>query len=112
MMKQSEKRSLQHVFVIGAKSLGAYGGYETFVQKLTEYHQEHPRLRYHVACKANGDGHMDESKLSGVERISDSEFRYQNARCFKIKLPSSCSMRNQLCQSLKLWQSVATQIRF
>lgn len=88
MMKQSEKRSLQHVFVIGAKSLGAYGGYETFVQKLTEYHQEHPRLRYHIVCKANGDGHMDESKLSGVERISDSEFRYQNARCFKIKLPS------------------------
>ena len=29
----------QHVFLVGAKSLGAYGGYETFVNKLTEYHQ-------------------------------------------------------------------------
>lgn len=30
---------VQNVFLIGAKSLGAYGGYETFVYKLTEYHQ-------------------------------------------------------------------------
>ena len=25
----------QHVFLVGAKSLGAYGGYETFINKLT-----------------------------------------------------------------------------
>ena len=30
---------MQHVFIVGSKSLGAYGGYETFVYKLTEYHQ-------------------------------------------------------------------------
>ena len=30
---------VQHVYLVGAKSLGAYGGYETFVYKLTEYHQ-------------------------------------------------------------------------
>lgn len=30
---------MQHVFLVGAKSLGAYGGYETFINKLTEYHQ-------------------------------------------------------------------------
>ena len=34
-----EKMDVQHVFLVGAKSLGAYGGYETFVYKLTEYHQ-------------------------------------------------------------------------
>ena len=28
---------VQHVYLVGAKSLGAYGGYETFVYKLTEY---------------------------------------------------------------------------
>ena len=28
--------SVQHVFVIGSKSIGQYGGYETFVDKLTE----------------------------------------------------------------------------
>ena len=31
-----QERKVQHVFLVGAKSLGAYGGYETFVYKLTE----------------------------------------------------------------------------
>ena len=31
------KKDVQHVFLVGAKSLGAYGGYETFIYKLTEY---------------------------------------------------------------------------
>lgn len=47
---------VQHVYLVGAKSLGAYGGYETFVYKLTEYHQNKENIKYHVACKANGDG--------------------------------------------------------
>ena len=67
---------MQHVFIVGAKSLGAYGGYETFVYKLTEYHQNNDKIKYHIACKANGDGCMDESKLSRVERISDAEFEF------------------------------------
>ena len=79
---------MQHVFIVGSKSLGAYGGYETFVDKLTEYHQNNENIKYHVACKANGDGCMDESTLSGVERLSDSEFVYHNAHCFKIKVPN------------------------
>lgn len=60
---------MQHVFIVGAKSLGAYGGYETFVDKLTEYHQDNDKIKYHIACKANGDGHMDESKLSNIKKI-------------------------------------------
>ena len=79
---------MQHVFIVGSKSLGAYGGYETFVDKLTEYHQNNENIRYHVACKANGDGCMDESTLSGVEKLSESEFVYHNAHCFKIKVPN------------------------
>lgn len=85
---------MQHVFLIGAKSLGAYGGYETFVNKLTEYHQLNGKIKYHIACKANGDGSMDESKLDGVSEIkrekkgSVIEFAYHNARCFKIKVPN------------------------
>lgn len=79
---------IQHVFLVGAKSLGAYGGYETFVNKLTEYHQNNPKIKYHVACKANGDGCMDEIKLDGVTRISENEFEYHNAHCFKIPLPN------------------------
>lgn len=77
----------QHVFLIGAKSLGAYGGYETFINKLTEYHQHDPRIRYHIACKANGDGSMAETDLDGATSISDSEFIYHNAHCFKIRVP-------------------------
>ncbi len=78
---------MQHVFVVGAKSFGMYGGYETFINKLTEYHQDVQELKYHVACKANGDGCMDESVLQGVQRLSDTEFIYHNAHCFKIKVP-------------------------
>lgn len=76
-----------NVFLVGAKSLGAYGGYETFVYKLTEYHRNNPKIKYHVACKANGDGCMDERKLQGVIKISDNEFIFNNARCFKIHIP-------------------------
>lgn len=79
---------VQHVFLVGAKSLGAYGGYETFVNKLTEYHQDKKNIQYHVACKANGDGCMDETKVDGVTSISDNEFIYHNARCFKIHVPN------------------------
>lgn len=78
---------VQHVFLVGAKSLGAYGGYETFINKLTEYHQNEKRIQYHVACKGNGEGCMDETKLEGVRRVSDSTFIYHNAQCFKIAIP-------------------------
>lgn len=79
---------MQHVFIIGAKSLGAYGGFETFVYKLTEYHLNNKKIKYHVACKANGSGYMDESKLDNVKRINDDEFEIQNAHCYKIHVPN------------------------
>lgn len=84
----------RHVFLVGAKSLGAYGGYETFINKLTEYHQDHPQVTYHVACKANGDGAMDESTLSGVTPLLHgkdgpvTEFMYNGAHCRKIRVPN------------------------
>ena len=81
------KKEVQHVYLVGAKSLGAYGGYETFVYKLTEYHQNIEKIKYHVACKANGDGCMDESKFEGVTKINDHEFELHNAHCFKIDVP-------------------------
>ena len=37
---------VQHVFIVGSKGIpGNYGGYETFVDKLTEYHQDNPNLK-------------------------------------------------------------------
>ena len=63
---------MQHVFIIGSKGIpGSYGGYETFVDKLTEYHQDVSEIKYHVACKATENG----------------EFEYHNAQCFKVKVP-------------------------
>lgn len=84
-MQEGER--VQHIFMIGAKSLGAYGGYETFVYKLTEYHQNKENIKYHVACKANGSGCMDETKLDDVVRINDHEFEFHSAHCFKIDIP-------------------------
>lgn len=79
---------MQHVFIVGSKSLGAYGGYETFVYKLTQYHQNNEKIKYHIACKANGDGCMADSKLSGITPINEMEFEFQNAHCFKIHVPN------------------------
>lgn len=64
---------MQHVFIVGSKGIpGAYGGYETFVDKLTEYHQNKKEIQYHVACKGT----------------DASETEYHNARCFTIKVPN------------------------
>ena len=82
-----QENEVQHVFLVGAKSLGAYGGYETFINKLTEYHQNNLRLKYHVACKANGDGCMDVDKTEGARRTGSNTFTYHNADCFLIHVP-------------------------
>lgn len=63
---------MQNVFIVGSKGIpGAYGGYETFVDRLTECHEGDPEIKYHVACKSDEDG----------------EFEYHGARCFKVKVP-------------------------
>lgn len=68
-----DSSSVQHVFIVGSKGIpGNYGGYETFVDKLTEYHQNNPNLKYHVACKAK----------------DTKTFEYHNADCFDVKVPS------------------------
>ena len=65
--------AVRHVFIVGSKGIpGAYGGYETFVDRLTECHEGNPNIRYHVACKSNENG----------------EFEYHGARCFKVKVPN------------------------
>lgn len=58
---------MQHVFIVGAKGF-TYGGYETFLDKLTEYHKNNEIIKYHIACKANGPGMTDETKLAGAKK--------------------------------------------
>ena len=57
---------MQHVFIIGAKGLSFYGGYEQFLYKLLQYQKDKKEIQYHIACKANGDGHTDVAKLEGA----------------------------------------------
>ena len=73
MEKMQLNNKVQHVYLVGAKSLGAYGGYETFVYKLTEYHQNKENIKYHVACKANGDGCIKGSSIGGDSALAFTE---------------------------------------
>ena len=91
---------MQHVFLVGAKSLGAYGGYETFINKLTEYHQSNPDIKYHVAVKANGQG---ASVPDGVE-VVNGRYTYHNADCFQISIPEKLGPAQAIyydCAALK-----------
>ncbi|WP_137663706.1 beta 1-4 rhamnosyltransferase Cps2T [Enterococcus hulanensis] len=69
----------QHVYIIGAKGIPAkYGGFETFVEKLTEY-QINRHIQYHVAC-------MTEN--SARSKITDKHFEHNDAKCFNIDVPN------------------------
>ena len=61
-----------NVFILGSRGIPAqYGGFETFVDKLTE-NSTSRQIKYHVSCRSN----------------NQNEFEYNNARCFNIKLPN------------------------
>lgn len=64
--------SVQHVYIVGSKGAGNYGGFETFVDKLTEYHQDNENIQYHIAWK-------------GTEF---KEFEHNGTHSFQIKVPN------------------------
>lgn len=76
-----------NVILVGAKSIGQYGGYESFINKLLEYHKDEENLHYYVYCKANGSGCMDIGKLPGAKAVNETEFMYCNARGFLLHVP-------------------------
>lgn len=68
----------QSVYIIGSKGIPAkYGGFETFVEKLTEYHKD-KQIQYYVACM------RENSSKSG---ITEDMFEYNGAICFNIDVP-------------------------
>lgn len=81
------RQTLQHVYILGAKSIGLYGGFESFVMSLLQHHKDNKKIKYHIACKASGYGSMDLEKIPGTLKINDQEFTYCNAHCFLIDLP-------------------------
>ena len=65
----SEKKQ---VFIIGSKGIPAqYGGFETFVEKLTEYQKDNA-IQYYVAC-------MNAEKK---------RFVHNGAKCFNVAVPN------------------------
>jgi len=40
-----------NVILVGAKSIGQYGGYESFINKLLEYHKDEKNLHYLLQSK-------------------------------------------------------------
>lgn len=65
----------KHIFIVGSKGIPAnYGGYETFVDKLTEY-ENSGRIEFHVSCISTK---ADYNK-------KDAQFQYHGAHCFMLK---------------------------
>ena len=93
MSETGASQASRDIFIIGAKCIGQYGGYETFLDKLTEVHENDGSVRYHIVTKANGDGAMDETRLSSVSDVKKNDdgsvfsFKYHNAEVVKLKVP-------------------------
>ncbi|MCH5342480.1 MAG: DUF1972 domain-containing protein [Acetatifactor sp.] len=63
---------MRFCYIVGSKGFGNYGGYETFVDKLTECHKNNKEIQYFVACKGS----------------ENSTFIHNNAVGFYIKVPN------------------------
>ena len=62
----------KNVFIVGSNGIPAnYGGFETFVENLTAKKID-KNIKYHVACLGK----------------DNTEFEYNNARCFNVKVPN------------------------
>ncbi|OIK67459.1 glycosyl transferase [Oenococcus oeni] len=69
---------MQHVYIVGSKGIPAnYGGFETFVEKLTAG-QENRQIKYHVASR------FDNSEQAGKKQ----RFEYNGADVFSIDVPN------------------------
>lgn len=101
---------VRDVYIIGAKSIGQYGGFESFVLNLLKHHEAENRIRYHVACKANGSGHMDPALLPGAVRTGDDSFTYCGAECKLIDIPESLGAAQAIYYDLSALKWVCSDI--
>lgn len=102
---------LQHVYIIGAKGISFYGGFESFIQKLLEYHKDNAEIQYHVACKANGEGHMDVSKLNTFSSTHGNRLRYCNADCIFIHVPEWMGSAQAIAYDIKALKECCKAIK-
>lgn len=83
--------NIKYVFIIGTKGIPAnYGGFETFVEKLT-LNQIDKTIQYYVSCQQSPETYK--AKL----------YKHNGAICFPIKVPNFGAARAVYydCQSLK-----------
>ncbi len=74
----ADNKIIQHVYIVGSKGIPAnYGGFETFVEKLTAG-QENRQIKYHVASR------FDNSEQAGKKQ----RFEYNGADVFSIDVPN------------------------
>ncbi|SCI70960.1 Domain of uncharacterised function (DUF1972) [uncultured Clostridium sp.] len=79
-----------NVFIIGSKGIPAkYGGFETFVDKLTEFSKEE-EIKYHISCLAD----------------NNNEFIYNNSRCFNVPVKNIGSAKAVLYDIKALEESI------
>ncbi len=72
MGNQIDKLKKVEVFILGSKGIPAkYGGFETFVENLTSK-KNNDGINYNISCISN----------------QNSEFYYNNSRCFNVKVPN------------------------
>ena len=71
--------SVRHVFIIGAKGISFYGGFETFAAELLRGSCDMEEIRYYVACKKNGRGAMDLNSLEGLKKVDENHYLYMGA---------------------------------
>lgn len=77
---------MKDIFIIGSKGIPAnYGGFETFVEKLTEK-KKSDEIKYHVACMAK----------------DNNEFEHNGARCFNVNVPNVGSAKAVIYDILAL----------
>lgn len=57
---------MRQIYIVGSKGFGNYGGYETFVDKLTEYHKNIQDIKYYVFCKGKENGTFSHHNAVGV----------------------------------------------
>lgn len=62
---------MKNIFIIGAKGIGNYGGYETFVDELVTRKKSN-KIKYHVAC-------MNQNVETRL---------YNGAECFSVHVPN------------------------
>lgn len=91
----------RHVYICGAKGISQYGGFESFVYNLIKTHKDEDGIRYHITCKANGDGSMDVSKLKGASIIDKNNFMYCNAECHLISVPDFIGSAQAIIYDIK-----------